>query len=134
MPSSFRAALTDQSFQGIVLFRSSTHECLEGFSMSYMEELGKRLDAFDLFSEQQDDLATSIFGEAVPLPFDGDGRVILPSSLTQEIKLQDKACFVGLGLKFQIWAPEVFEGRRKKARASVKEKGMTIPNREGGGS
>ena len=50
VPAPFRSALSDQSFQGVVLFCSNTHKCLEGFGMSRMEELGARLDHYDLFS------------------------------------------------------------------------------------
>ena len=81
VPAPFRASLAGEAFQGIVLFRSNHHVCLEGFGYSAMEELGSRLDHFDLFSAEQDDMATAIFGAAVQLPFDGDGRIILPADL-----------------------------------------------------
>ncbi|MCB9991921.1 MAG: division/cell wall cluster transcriptional repressor MraZ [Rhodospirillales bacterium] len=127
VPASFRAALADQPFQGVVLFRSNNHACLEGFGQSAMEMLGDRLDHFDLFSAEQDDMATAIFGEAVQLPFDGDGRVILPSDLTGFAGLEEQAAFVGLGRKFQVWNPAAFEARRAQARQSVQDKGLTLP-------
>ena len=81
VPSSFRAELAQESFQGVVLFRSNSHACLEGFTWSYMREISERLDDFNLFSSEQDDLATSIFGSAIQLSVDGDGRIILPQDL-----------------------------------------------------
>lgn len=132
VPASFRASLVDQAFQGIVLFCSNAHPCLEGFAMSRMEELGRRLDAFDLFSSEQDNLATAIFGDAVQLPFDGDGRVILPASLISFADVSASASFVGLGHKFQIWNPQAFEARKAKARADVKAQGLTLPAGGGG--
>lgn len=127
VPASFRAALAGQDFQGVVLFRSGTHPCLEGFAMSRMQELGSRLDAFDLFSSEQDDLATMIFGDAVQLPLDGDGRIILPAPLVEFAGLDGQAAFVGLGAKFQIWQPQAFEERRSAARNNVKAQGLTLP-------
>jgi MraZ protein len=127
VPASFRAELSEESYKGVVLFRSNTHQCLEGFAWSYMQEIGKRLDNFDLFSAEQDDLATSIFGTAVQLPMDGDGRIILPADLIDFGGLEDKASFVGMGAKFQIWSPENFETRREIARQAVQAKGLTIP-------
>lgn len=132
MPAPFRAELSEESFKGVVLFRSNTHPCLEGFAWSYMQEIGKRLDNFDLFSAEQDDLATSIFGTAVQLPMDGDGRIILPSDLIDFTALDEKASFVGMGAKFQIWNPESFEQRREVARQAVQSKGLTIPKSTGG--
>ncbi len=131
VPAQFRAALTGQAFQGVVLFRSNAHGALEGFPWSYMEELSERLDKFDLFSEAQDDLATAVFGEAVQLPFDTDGRIILPESLIKHAGITDSAAFVGLGAKFQIWEPAALEKRRAEARQQVKDKGLTIPKGEG---
>lgn len=132
VPATFRAALADQPFQGIVLFRSSVHVCLEGFGWAAMEDLSRRLDAYDVFSSEQDDLATAIFGEAVQLPFDGDGRVILPQHLQDFAGIGDRVAFVGLGRKFQLWQPETLEARREEARREVKEKGLTLPKGEGG--
>ncbi len=127
VPASFRAQLSEESFQGLVLFRSNVHSCLEGFSFSYMQEIGSRLDDFDLFSAEQDDLATSIFGTAVQLSMDGDGRIILPQDLIDFASLDEKAAFVGMGAKFQIWNPANFEQRRDVARQAVQSKGLTIP-------
>lgn len=134
VPSSFRAELSDESFKGVVLFRSNIHKCLEGFSWSYMQEIGRRLDNFDLFSAEQDDLATSIFGTAVQLSMDGDGRIILPGDLIDFAALDEKASFIGMGAKFQIWNPASFEKRRDVARQAVQSKGMTIPKGTGGAS
>ena len=127
VPAPFRAELSGESFQGVVLFRSNSHACLEGFAWSYMQEIGNRLDNFDLFSSEQDDLATSIFGSAVQLPMDGDGRIILPSDLIDFTGLEEKVSFVGLGAKFQIWCPEKFEKRSSAARKAVQEKGLSLP-------
>lgn len=127
VPSSFRGELSGEVFQGVVLFRSNAHTCLEGFAWSYMQEIGNRLDNFDLFSAEQDDLATSIFGSAMQLPFDGDGRIILPADLISFAGLDEKVSFVGMGAKFQIWSPKNFEKRREAARKTVQSQGLTLP-------
>ncbi len=127
VPAGFRAALAGQSFQGVVLICSHAHSALEGFSFSMMSELSERIDEFDLFSDEQDDLATAIFGEAVPLPFDGEGRVVLPVELMEHAGVVDQAAFVGMGHKFQIWDPEALKSRRDRARENVRSKGLTLP-------
>lgn len=133
VPAPFRAVLATQSFQGIILMRSNTHECLEGFGWSAMDDIGQRLDRFDLFSSDQDDLATAIFGESVQLPFDGDGRVILPRALIDFASIDGQVSFVGLGRKFQIWSPQLFDARRELARKNVQAKGLTLPKGQRGG-
>lgn len=127
VPATFRAALSAQAFQGIVLFRSNVHACLEGFGWDYMNELSMRLDHFNLFSEEQDDLATAIFGESVQLPFDGDGRVVLPVELMRHAGVVENAAFVGMGRKFQLWDPDSFARRKEEARRSVRDRSLTVP-------
>lgn len=127
VPATFRASLAAQPFQGVVLFKAHAHACLEGFDYTTMDELGARLDNFDLFSNQQDDLASTIFGEAVQLPFDGEGRITLPEELVSFASLEDNAAFVGMGRKFQIWNPDAWTKRRKDARGNVVKQGLTLP-------
>lgn len=131
VPASFRAALAGQAFPGVVLFKSTGHDCLEGFDFSTMQELSARLDHFDLFSNQQDDLATSIFAEAVQCPFDGEGRILLPDGLLRFAGLDETVIFAGLGRKFQIWDQAKFEARRVAARANVIKQELTLPRLKG---
>lgn len=127
VPAPFRAALAAQAFQGIVLFCGHAHPCLEGFDYATMDDIGSRLDRFDLFSSEQDNLAATIFGDAVQLPFDAEGRIGLTDDLIAHAGLDESAAFVGLGRKFQIWSPQAWNDRRLQARRTVAEKGLTIP-------
>ncbi len=127
VPSAFRAALGEQLHHGVVVFASHQHDCLEGFDFAKMDELGARMDHYDLFSDDQDDLATTIFGESIQLTFDAEGRVSLPSVLLDVAQIDEYATFVGLGRKFQIWKPELFDARKGAARSAVKDRKLTLP-------
>ncbi|MCB9965939.1 MAG: division/cell wall cluster transcriptional repressor MraZ [Rhodospirillales bacterium] len=127
IPSHFRAALSGQSFQGVVLFPSHHYACLEGFGWDYIEEISQRLDTMDFFSNEQDDLATTIFGESVQLSFDNEGRILLPQGLREHAALDGDAVFVGLGRKFQVWEPAAFEQRKAESRQGIKSKALTLP-------
>ncbi len=127
VPAGFRTALAGQSFQGVVLFRAPNQPCLEGFDYATMEELSNRLDHFDLFSAAQDDLATAIFSDSVPCPFDSEGRIMVPSALLDYADITENATFVGLGRKFQIWDEGKFTARKSQARENVARQGLTIP-------
>ena len=131
VPAQFRAELASETYQGIVLFRSHTHPALEGFAWSYMAEISRRMENFDLFSAEQDDLATAIFGDSVQLPFDGEGRIVLPADLMEFLGGGEKVAFVGLGNKFQIWDEGTLAARREEARKNVRERGLTLPKGAG---
>ena len=80
VPASFRAALAGQSFLGIVAYRSFKLSCVEGSGIDRMQEMSGRVDAMGQFSESYDN-ASVVFSDAQQLPFDGEGRVMLPQVL-----------------------------------------------------
>lgn len=122
VPASFRSALSGQSFQGIVGFPSPTLPAIEGFGMDRMERLSQQVDRLDLFSEDQQDWAASIFSEAQPLAFDSEGRINLPDTLREHARITETVVFVGRGPTFQIWEPEAFSLYQKEARERLREK------------
>ncbi|MGL5784356.1 MAG: division/cell wall cluster transcriptional repressor MraZ [Alphaproteobacteria bacterium] len=126
VPSSFRASLAHQNFQGIILFRSYTLQAIEGFGIDRMEKLSLQLDTLDLFSDDQNDLAASIFADAHQLPFDGEGRVMLPELLCDHAGLSEQVAFVGRGATFQLWDPDRFKQHQQAARERLKEKKSTL--------
>ncbi|NBX66372.1 MAG: division/cell wall cluster transcriptional repressor MraZ [Proteobacteria bacterium] len=127
VPGAYRAALEAQPFSGVILMKSPLHIALEGFAPARMEDIAERLDAYPMFSQDQDDLAAATLAEAVPLHFDGEGRIVLPTELTAYAGFKDEVAFVGLGRKFQMWAPEAWRKRRDLAQKSVRTKGLVLP-------
>lgn len=130
VPATFRAAVGDQRvgdrgdaalpFQGIVVFRSFKHDALDGAGMDRMEALSASLDQMDSFSDDQDDLAATIFADARQLPFDGEGRVIIPDDMMQFAGIADRCAFVGRGQTFQIWEPDAFAAHQSSARERIR--------------
>ncbi len=126
VPAPFRAALADQVFKGVVVFRSCKSPALDCVGMDRMEALSQSLDALDLFSDAQDDLAATLFADARPLAFDNEGRILLPEDLITHARLGEQAAFVGRGRTFQIWEPAAFAAYQAEARSRVKSAGLTL--------
>jgi len=126
VPAPFRAALSGQGFDGIVAFRSYKFPAIEACGYDRMEGLSASVDDLALFSEAQDDLAATIFADARQLPFDSDGRVILPGDLAAHAGITDRAAFVGRGPTFQIWEPKAFQAFQDEARARTRRQGATL--------
>lgn len=133
VPSIFRGALAGDGFQGVVLFRSYRHQALEGCGMARMQQLSQRLDQLAAFSDEQEQLATSIFADAEALSFDGDGRIVLSERLRSHAGLEEEAVFVGQGATFQIWNPAAFEAHVAKARQLAKSQKMSLAGLNAGG-
>ncbi len=126
VPASFRATLAGSSFAGVVLFRSYKCPALEGCSMERMEQLSQSLDNLDLFSDTQEDFSSALFAEACPLSFDGEGRILLPSSLLEYSNILQEAIFVGQGPTFQIWEPNQFKSHHLQVRERLQTSKRTL--------
>jgi MraZ protein len=81
VPASFRAELKKLDAQGTLVLRPShSHACIEVWPVPVFETLEKPLQELPDFSEEQIDLAATIYAGACRLEADKDGRVMLPAS------------------------------------------------------
>jgi MraZ protein len=128
VPAAFRAALTDQSFAGIVVFPSPKLQALDAGGYDRIEDIARSLDGLPEFSDEYEALQ-SVLGEAEQLPFDGEGRVILAQALIDHAGIGEQVAFVGVGRSFQIWEPVRFQQHRDEMRERVRQRGFTLPPR-----
>lgn len=115
VPASFRASVASDKFAGVVLFRSFTNNCIEGMTMSRMEQLAAATDKMGVFDGALDDLSAMLFADARPLSFDVTGRIVIPADLLRHAGITDTAVFVGRGNSFQIWNPASFRAVQEKS-------------------
>jgi MraZ protein len=134
VPASFRQILATSAYQGIVAFRYKTPNAMQACGLEFLEELDQGISDYDLFSEDHDALAFSLFGDSHQLPFDGEGRVILPPALMEITGIGDRAAFVGKGRTFQIWEPEALKAHKAGAHAHAMAQNLTLkmPRRQPG--
>lgn len=150
IPKQFRDALIasvgaassgTSGFARVYVFPFFKYPALEGAGETFMNRLSQSLDDnLDLFSDDQEDLASITLESAHQLSFDSEGRVVLPGELCAHAEITSEALFVGRGSRFQIWSPELYEKHRGNAFARAREKGTTLnlgpargPKPSGGG-
>lgn len=126
IPATFRAALAGQEFHGVVAFPSFKYNAIQCAGMDWMQGLSTNVSQVDLFSDEHDDLTATLFADAKQLPFDGEGRILLPPSLAEHAGITDQAAFVGRGPSFEIWEPATLETYKTEARRRTLEKGRTL--------
>jgi MraZ protein len=128
IPAPFRNLLKNgDGIAALVLRPSHKHACIEGWPPEMFEALSAPLQKLDMFSEEQDDLAATLFADAYPVESDKEGRIVLPDLLKQHAGLTETVVFMGLGRTFQIWEPAAAERRRAEARERVRARGLTLP-------
>ncbi|MBI1274614.1 division/cell wall cluster transcriptional repressor MraZ [bacterium] len=134
VPASFRQALVQEIFQGIVAYPSFIHPCVEACSMRRMERLSESIDSLDPYDDARDAFAASILGAATSIPFDGEGRIMLPESLIHAAGIKDEVTFLGKGQLFEIWEPKTCAAHTAKARElAMRERGrLHLAPKDGG--
>lgn len=131
IPPNYRMILNNQN--GLIIYPSIKHKCLEACSVNRLEELSKIIQNLDPYSEERDAFETIILGESVHLPFDKEGRTIIPKSLADYANLSDRGYFVGKGLVFEIWNPSDFDKYLSKASEVAKNNRHMLKNIGGSG-
>ena len=126
VPKPFRDALGGGSFEGIYVFPSFKVSALEACGEDFIDRIVASLDELDMFSDEQDDLAATILENSHALPFDPEGRVVLPAELLSFSGISGQAAFVGRGTRFQIWAPKSHDTHREQAIDRARARGATL--------
>lgn len=121
VPPAFRAVLAAETFNGVIVYPSFVHGCIEACGMARMTKIYERIEALDPYSEERDAFATAILGSAVQLAFDSEGRIVLPESLLAQAGIKDAGVFVGKGATFEIWAKDAFVKHEAAARELAKK-------------
>jgi MraZ protein len=128
IPAPLRTPIKNaEGIVSLVLRPSHKHACIECWPPEVFEALSAPLQKLDMFSEEQDDLAATLFADAYPVDSDKEGRIIVPEVLKHHAGLIEGVVFMGLGRTFQIWEPAAAERRRAEARERVRARGLTLP-------
>ena len=103
LPSSFRNALPKSNKNEIILYKSIKTPSIEGCGTGRLEEIAKRINNLDFFSDDHDDFSASIFSEIISINLDKEGRFLIPEELKIYANIKTEAAFFGQGHFFQIW-------------------------------
>ena len=131
VPKPFRDALavsaqTQSEFSGIYVYRSFKYPAIEGCGEVFIQRVINSLDDLELFSDEQDDLATTLLENSHQLAYDPEGRVQFPEELIDYAGLSAEVVFVGRGTRFQIWQPEAYETHNAEAFERARSRGATL--------
>ena len=126
LPSLFRNVLPKEGKSEIILYKSIKYEAIEGCSSDRINEIAKRINTLDIFSDDQDDFSTSIFSEIIPTNLDAEGRFLMPDNLKKHANISLEAKFIGQGHYFQIWEPGAAFKRQKQSRERLIKNKKTL--------
>ncbi|MBL94374.1 MAG: Transcriptional regulator MraZ [Alphaproteobacteria bacterium MarineAlpha3_Bin5] len=125
VPKSFRSALNKQTFNGVYVFPQFKYTALEACSERFIRMISQSLNELPMFSDDQDDLSI-ILENTFPLAFDSEGRIILSAELLDAAEIESDVVFVGRGVRFQIWRPEIYHSVREPTIERFRTRGLTL--------
>jgi MraZ protein len=126
VPKPFRDYFRDKGFAGLYAFPLFKYPAIEACGEDIMQRLNDSLEEIDMFSDDQDDLNTVILENAHSLPFDAEGRMVLPKDLMEGAGITDQVLFVGVGSRIRIWDPETYTEHRGPAVERLRKRGATL--------
>ncbi len=130
VPKPFRDAFVGEGFTGVYVYPSIRFKAIEACGETYFRALTQRLDdSLEMFSPEQDDLLIAILDNAHALPFDPEGRIVIPDELLEMAGISNEARFVGRVNFFQIWDPQSHEEHRHRGLDQARARGVTLPSR-----
>ncbi|MGH6661000.1 MAG: division/cell wall cluster transcriptional repressor MraZ [Rhodospirillales bacterium] len=132
VPKPFRDAFEGQSFNGLYVYPLFKFNAFEACGEEFMNRLSDSLDDLPMFSDEQDDLSV-ILESARRLPFDPEGRVVLPAEMLKTATIASQVLFVGRGQRFQIWEPKTYDANRGRAVERARARGATLRLRKSNG-
>jgi MraZ protein len=129
VPAAFRTTLARLDTTELVLRPSHKWPCIEAWPEPAFREFAARLDQFDAFSDEHDDLAIALFADAQAASPDAEGRIVLNERLAEYAGLEagKPVAFVGFGKIFLIWEPGLAQQHLPQSIARAKERGLTVP-------
>lgn len=128
VPASFRAALPADS-GAIIAFRTLGFPAIDARGRADFESLLATLRSHTVANLGPE---LAILGGAAPspdqivaasaaeIPFDGEGRIILPEAFIAHAGISDQVQFVGRGSFFQMWSPQNFAEREAEELAQMR--------------
>jgi len=119
LPSIFRSALPKSHKNEIILSKSIRNDVIDGLSVDRANEIAKRINNLDFFSEEHEDFTTSIFSEMAPTNLDKEGRFLIPEKFKKFANLKDEVSFIGHGYYFQITNPSIARELQEKSRSRL---------------
>lgn len=121
IPAPFRLVLARDSGDSLFITPALDVPALDCGGERLMEEIAQLLDRFPSYSDERDHLSAALLGDCDQLRVDGDGRIVLSEDMKAHAGIDGDVVIVGVGHKFQMWAPENFAHHRAEARAKARE-------------
>ena len=120
IPASFRAVLAQDGSDGLFCCPALDRPAIDMGGTALLTEIEQLIASFPPYSDEREQFSTALYGSSETLTIDAEGRVKLTEALKDHAGIMEAVSFVGLGHKFQIWAPDRFSAQLSEATGKMR--------------
>lgn len=107
VPAKFKESL-GVSFK---LTYNDFNKCILAYSNEEWEKYEEKISKLPTL--QFEDFIREIYSNTVDVQIDGQGRIVIPQFLKENVNIEKNVIIMGVGSHLEIWAQEVFEEKKK---------------------
>ncbi len=123
VPAPIRDELAKQGIELLVVTNDTVgeHDCLVVYPEPEWEKFIRKFERLPEMDPHVEAFHNHFIAPAQPVGMDGQGRILVPQTLREEIGLNGKVVVVAAGDKFRIWDADVWAQVRKDSKARFAE-------------
>jgi len=114
IPAKFREVLSGCE-SDVLIVTKSLDQCLMAYAPEEWERMEQKASALSTIRRADIIFKRHVMGSAEECQIDGQGRILVPSSLREYAGLKKKCLFVGVVDRFEIWDVETYDLYMKEA-------------------
>jgi len=108
LPARMKANLPAASGNNIVITRGF-ETCLVVYPEVEWRKVFSKVSGLNEFNEEYRNFQRNFFRGNTEAELDGNGRFVLPKSMTKYAQIETEVIVVGMGNRIEIWNPELYD-------------------------
>ena len=104
----------------VLVHNQKRKKCLEGYSIASINEVDDLVSQLPRYSREREILERMLNAQSSYAQIDDNGRLVLSLKLRKLINVDSEAIFVGMGDKFEVWEPQIYEEDMKQIEQEFK--------------
>jgi MraZ protein len=125
VPAPFRRVLATQGAVRVVV--TVLDQCLAVYAPAEWARLETQIASLPAFNRQVKALTRLLASRAADCDLDVQGRILLPPALRQAAALGREAVVIGALSRFEIWAPESWDGFLRESERLLDDVALDLP-------
>jgi MraZ protein len=102
--------------------------CLFLFTKKDWTDIAEKLSSGSMLEQNTRSFSRYLFGQAMELPVDSAGRILVPENLRNLAGLTQKVVLIGVKTRMEIWSEEKWNSYKKEVEGGVDAIASTLGN------